>query len=86
MIPTPLPPTMASDRRFSSEVISTESTAAKEGNRASRASRLYGRLLDEEAGGGGGGKAEFVFGYEIRGGARFHEYSVLLSSLSKTCM
>lgn len=39
-IPTPLPPAMASDRRFSSEVMSTESTAAKDGKRASRASRL----------------------------------------------
>ena len=65
MIPTPLPPTMASDRRFSSEVISTESTAAKEGKRASRASRLYERLLDEGAGRGVGGKAELVFGYEV---------------------
>lgn len=41
IIPTPaFPPVMASDSRFSSEVISTESTAAKEGKRASRASRL----------------------------------------------
>ena len=36
---------MVFDIRFSSGVMSVESTAAREGNRARRVSRLYGRLL-----------------------------------------
>ena len=39
------PPAMVFDMRFSSGVISVESTAASEGKRARRASRLYGLLL-----------------------------------------